>query len=71
MVEQKKYKVGDYVENNWVCAGVEPGEQGVIIDAENQNHIQVIFPARTDSWAEHGWVVGHRWLKLVYRPKGR
>ncbi len=65
----REFKVGDYVETDWESAGIEPGEQGVIIDAENPNHIQVIFPARKDLWADRGWQVARWHLKLLYRPR--
>lgn len=65
-----KFKVGDYVETDWGTAGVERGEQGIVIDDKYQDHIQLMFPARADIWStEAGWMVAARHLKLLYRPR--
>lgn len=69
----ERIKVGDYVEVlGGASAGVEIGEQGVVINAEHPGSIQVIFPARGDCWAKddgYGWLVMAKQVKLVYRPK--
>lgn len=67
-----KFKVGDYVETDWDCAGIKPGEQGIVIEASYQDSLQLMFPARTDHWVtELGWLVSAKRLKLVYRPRQR
>ena len=66
----RKFKVGDYVETDWESAGITKGEQGIIIDAEEQENIRVMFPARNDVWSrETGWYVSAKHLKLLYRPR--
>ena len=73
-----KFKVGDYVETSWPSAGVEPGEQGIIIDdSKGQNQLGVMFPAKNDLWGgderqflgNFGWCVPYSRLKLICRFK--
>ena len=73
---EKEIKVGDYVEvlskdDTYGNTYITSGEQGVVIDDSAQAHIQVIFPARSDLWAENGWRVTAKELKIVYRPRRR
>ena len=66
----KKFKIGDYVETDWESCGVMAGEQGIVIDDDEQDHLQLMFPARNDNWAtDSGWMVGARHLRLLYRPR--
>ena len=79
-MKTRVFKVGDYVETSHASAGVEPGEQGIIIDdSGGQTDLGLMFPARRDLWGEdrqrlsdgqYGWLVDARYLKLVYRPRG-
>ena len=73
----RKFKVGDYVEVLDGASGrIEVGEQGLIIEDEEQGSLAVIFPARDDHWASDerkplgnfGWLVRASYLKLLYRP---
>ena len=63
----RKIKLGDYVETNWASTGVKAGEQGFVIDACEVRHIRVIFPARSDLWADTGWYALSKQLKVVCR----
>ncbi len=68
----RKFKVGDYVETDWENCGIEEGEQGMVIDDEEQDRLRLMFPARSDIWAtELGWCVWAKHLKLLYRPMKR
>ena len=71
MTKTKELMVGDYVEVlDGASGGVEIGEQGMVINAESQQSLGLIFPARTDFWAEandQGWLVMAKQLKLLYR----
>ena len=62
-------KTGDHIEVLPSCgnAGVEDGEQGVVIDGSNQDSLAVIFPANLHWNGGHGWSVMSREVKLVCR----
>ncbi len=67
----RKIRAGDYVEVlGGDSGGVVTGEQGLVIDARSQNHLGLIFPARSDYWADDtcGWLVTSKQVKLLYRP---
>ena len=72
MTPVKKLKAGDYVEVlGGDSAGVRTGEQGIVINDDNQGSLGLMFPARHDLWAEceYGWRVDASHLKLLYRPR--
>ena len=73
----RKIKTGDYVgvlEGSGNC-GVEDGEQGFVIDGDNQYALEVIFPSGKDPfWRKDkvlgigfGWRTSSKEVKLVCR----
>ena len=79
----KEFKVGDYVEvTDDGDAGIEKGEQGIILDDSDQGDLDIMFPASTFNrgiWARgerlglgnFGWLGSASQLKLLYRPRQR
>ena len=66
----KKLKVGDYVEVvDAEYAGIENGEQGMVMDDKYQYSLQLMFPAREDVFSDGGFFVMAEQLKLIYRPR--
>ncbi len=69
----KKIKTGDYVEvlEGAGNGGVEDGEQGFVVNGNNQNHLGIIFPACADvDWRGERdlfWFAMAEEVKLVYR----
>jgi len=76
----KVIKTGDYVEvleGKGNC-GVLDGEQGVVVDASDQDHLDIVFPARDDLWGNGekkavgnlGWLTTAGGVKLMCRLRG-
>jgi len=74
MIEKRpEIKTGDIVEvlPGAGNAGVEDGEQGIVVDGSNQMVLEIIFPANPKKcWSEDnncGWLTGAGRVKLIQR----
>ena len=73
-MSRKVIKTGDYVEvlPGAGNAGIKDGEQGVVVNGDNQNSLEVIFMAGHSCWSKDDgwpWLVKAYEVKLVYQPR--